>query len=140
MKLTNSLIVAEARSMGVTAGAPDLLDRRFRSSFGTSIVTVVKTWNILDDQNLLPPRSSFKHLLWMLSFLKAYLPEEEYRRFYGCTEKTFRKWVWLFLEACASIVLVSTSQYYSTVPRNIILLIYIYIKIFHCVVINIPTG
>jgi hypothetical protein len=110
MKLTCKMLVDSARvDCGVHAGTPQLLDRRFRSAFGAGIVVVVKLWNLLVDQNLLPAKPHVRHILWMLAFLKSYLPEEEYRRQYGVTEKTYRKWVWIYMEACSNIYLVRTT-------------------------------
>jgi hypothetical protein len=97
MKLTCKMLVDSARvDCCVHAGTPQLLDRRFRSAFGAGIVMVVKLLNLLLQQNLLPGKPQVRHILWMLGFLKSYLPEEEYRRQYAVTEKTFRKWVWIW--------------------------------------------
>jgi hypothetical protein len=109
MRLSCELLVDTARrECNISGGSPEMLDRRFRTAFGTSIVVVVKLWNRMENQNLVPPKSQVKHILWMLSFLKTYLPEEEYRRAFRTSEKTFRKWVWLWLEACADLSLVRT--------------------------------
>jgi hypothetical protein len=111
MRLTCKNLVDTARvDCCVNAGTPQLLDRRFCSAFGARIVVVVKLWNLLDQQNLLPGKPQVRHVLWMLAFLKSYLPEEEYRRQYAVTEKTFRKWVWIYMDACSNIRLVSTTS------------------------------
>lgn len=81
--------------------------RKFRSCFGASLLVLTIAWNTLEVQKLLPADGHPKHLLWMCAFLKSYSSEAVYAAWFKVSEKTFRKWVWLFLEAVAKIELVS---------------------------------
>ena len=84
-------------------GTAQMEDRRFRELFGARMEIVVHIWVMMEDDDLLPPKSKPKHLLWTLYFLKCYPKESP-----GCAAvggsrgaidpKTMRKWVWLFLE------------------------------------------
>ena len=76
-------------------------DRWFRGIFGTSPQIVSILWNMLDPnitmdylQDISP-----KHLLWTCMFMKSYCTETYLACFLGVTEKTLRKWVWIFIEA-----------------------------------------
>jgi len=44
-----------------------------------------------------------KHLLWALSFLRSYNPESVQAPRMGADEKTYRKWVWFYVEGMASL-------------------------------------
>ena len=88
---------------GRKVGTAGREDRRFREHFGAPFAIVRKVWGMLVEGNLVPEKSSPKHLLWTLYFLKCYPKEGP-----GCAAvggakgaidpKTMRKWVWLFLE------------------------------------------
>ena len=89
-------------------GTAAMEDRRFRSLFGARIEIVLKVWLMLGKDGLRPKKSKPKHLLWTLYFLKVYPREAP-----GCSAvggskgaidpKTFRKWVWLFIERIAEL-------------------------------------
>ena len=93
-----------SRSVGTAA----MEDRRFRGLFGARIEIVLKVWLMLGEGGLRPEKSKPKHLLWTLYFLKVYPREAP-----GCSAvggskgaidpKTFRKWVWLFIERIAEL-------------------------------------
>jgi hypothetical protein len=83
--------------------------RHFREFFGTSVLLVEKTWELLERASLLPEGGCPKHLLWALHFMKVY-PKQSL----GCLAvgasagavdpKTHRKWVWAFINAVANLV------------------------------------
>ena len=89
-------------------GTAAMEDRRFRSLFGARIEIVLKVWLMLGKDGLRPKKSKPRHLLWTLYFLKVYPREAP-----GCSAvggskgaidpKTFRKWVWLFIERIAEL-------------------------------------
>ena len=89
-------------------GTAAMEDRRFRSLFGARIEIVLKVWLMLGKDGLRPKKSKPRHLLWKLYFLKVYPWEAP-----GCSAvggskgaidpKTFRKWVWLFIERIAEL-------------------------------------
>ena len=74
-------------------------ERKFRSNFGTSPEVWATIWNLLDPYTTMPTKGlSPKHLLWALMFLKVYAKESIHCSMAGGgDEKTFRKWVWLFV-------------------------------------------
>lgn len=94
-----------------TAKSKAYFNRKFRSCFGASVLVLTIAWNTLVVQNLLPEGGHPKHLLWMCAFLKTYSSEDVYASWFKVSEKTFRKWVWLFLEAVAKIELVSRKNW-----------------------------
>lgn len=77
--------------------------RRFRSFFGLSSNICEKVWSMLD----IPNSSEPKHLLWCLLFLKQYNVEEINRGITGADEKTYRKWVWIFVNLIADLNIVN---------------------------------
>jgi hypothetical protein len=46
--------------------------RHFHEFFGTSLLVVKKTWELLERDSLLPEGGRPKHLLWTLHFMKVY--------------------------------------------------------------------
>ncbi len=89
--------------------------RHFREFFGTSVLVVEKTWELLERDSLLPEGGRPKHLLWALHFMKVYPKQSP-----GCSAvgasagavdpKTDRKWVWAFIYADANLVDVVVSK------------------------------
>jgi len=54
---------------------------------------------MVDNLNL-PPEGNIEHLLWALMFLKSYGKEKVMSALAGGVDpQTFRKWVWIFIEA-----------------------------------------
>jgi len=47
-------------------GAATMETRHFREFFGTSVLVVEKTWDLLERDSLLPEGGHPKHLLWAL--------------------------------------------------------------------------
>jgi hypothetical protein len=89
--------------------------RHFREFFGTSVLIVEKTWELLERDSLLPEGGRPKHLLWALHFMKMYPKQSP-----GCSAvgasagavdpKTDRKWVWAFIDADDNLVDVVMSK------------------------------
>ena len=80
---------------------------RFSAIFGCSPTVAAALWNRLDAKGLLPSDCLVKHLLWGMSFLKLYnVQRVQAPVICGADEKTFRKWVWLMLDALSECDLV----------------------------------
>lgn len=87
-----------------TNSSNTLRDRRYRSIFGVSAHVTSIIWNIM-----IPTINLFArpiHLLWTLYFLKQYSTEHNNAYVWNCTEKTFRKWCWYFIEKISNFKLV----------------------------------
>ena len=64
-------------------------------------------WNLLGRSGWmkkLKHRPNPAHLLWALSFLKAYKKEADHAADVKKEEKTFRKWAWFYAEGIAKLV------------------------------------
>jgi hypothetical protein len=96
------------------AGAALSKTRHFCEFFGMSLLVIDKLWWLLDRHDLLPKKSRPKHLLWTLYFLNVYPRQSP-----GCSvvsassgainPKTFRKWVWMFIENIQELVVMVVS-------------------------------
>ncbi len=96
-------------------GAATTETRHFCEFFGTSVLVVEKTWELLERDSLLPEGARSKHLLWELHFMKVYPKQSP-----GCSAvgvsagavnlKTHRKWVWAFIDAIANLVDIVVSK------------------------------
>jgi hypothetical protein len=86
-------------------------NRKFRGFFGVSPKVVARLWNTLYFQKKIPDGGMVIHLLWTMAFLKLYDTESIYLTMFAVTDKTFRKWVWKFLDSIHTIKLVSTYSY-----------------------------
>lgn len=79
-------------------------DRDSQETFGCGASTALNAWGMLFALDLLPPNASLCHLLWTLHFLKAYGKTRAMCSACGGIDpKTFRKWVWLFIEALSML-------------------------------------
>jgi hypothetical protein len=88
-------------------GAATTETRHFREFFGTSVLVVEKTWELLERYSLLPEGGHF---------MKVYPKQSP-----GCSAvgasagavdpKTHRKWVWAFIDAVANLVDVVLSNH-----------------------------
>jgi len=97
-------------------GAATTETRHFREFFGTSVLVVEKTWELLERDSLLPEGGHPKHLLWALHFMKVYPKQSP-----GCSAvgasagavdpKTHRKWVWAFIDAVDNLVDIVVSNH-----------------------------
>jgi hypothetical protein len=115
MELYKTQLHIHNKSFGNTT-----LERRIRAAYGFSPYTIQRIWSYLLRYGEIPHGGHPKHMLWMLSFLKSYNTYDVYATWYGCTQLTFRKWVWKFLHAIASIT--------SIVSRNTSMKKYIYLS------------
>ena len=75
--------------------------RRFRALFGCTCVVCAWMWNYWVHRNVLPSAARPIHLLYALLVLKVYAIEEVNKSMTGVDEKTFRKWVWIFVDLMA---------------------------------------
>ena len=107
-------------------GTAQMEDRRFRELFGARMEIVVHIWVMMEKDDLLPPKSKPKHLLWTLYFLKCYPKEGP-----GCAAvgeskgaidpKTMRKWVWLLLERIGELADEVVSLGFPSCPSGIVI-------------------
>lgn len=79
--------------------------RRFISFFGVSPIVCEKAWFLL--KNLRPAGAKPEHLLWALIFLKQYNTEHVNHSITRVDEKTFRKWIWIFIDLLAEMDVVN---------------------------------
>ena len=86
-------------------------NRQFRSAFGVNPLVCRCLWESVS--NILPQKYMYtarpKHLLMALLFLKQYNTNECNAAITGVDEKTFRKWLWLFVGLLAELDIVSTN-------------------------------
>lgn len=78
--------------------------RKFRSFFGVSPTICELLWTNMKNKM---SGSQTKHLLWCLLFLKAYNTEHINASIVNVDEKTFRLWVWRFIELLSKINVVN---------------------------------
>ena len=75
--------------------------RRWMSCFGTLPKVMAKLWTFINPAETLPRGAAPVHMAWTFYYMKKYDTEHGSTR--GIVtkpdEKTFRKWVWLFIEA-----------------------------------------
>ena len=83
----------------------NLKKRRFITFFGASNEIIFNLWNLMCD-NISDVRNPM-YLMWTMMFIKQYNKESTYASICGCTEKTFRKWVWIYLKVISRLDLVS---------------------------------
>lgn len=92
-----------------TLSSQNIILRYVRSVFVFSPNVVAETWNMLWNQNLIPRRSSIKHLLWYCAYCKSYMQYEMYCVVFECSLPTFHKWVWTYAGIIAQLEVVSTN-------------------------------
>lgn len=107
MRLNNAVVQAlalEFEFMGAEMmrrnvdGSATILDRRFRSWFGTSSIICAWGWHELESRGL-PEGVEKKHYLWALTLMKTYETEANLSSKVGAVdETTFRKWAWLVVD------------------------------------------
>jgi len=83
--------------------------RKFKSHFGATPSICADIWQMLNPREHISAYAKPVHLLWGLMLIKIYATEEVLSGIAGVTEKTYRKWAWIFVKATAelSYVLVS---------------------------------
>ena len=79
--------------------------RRFRARFGLDPISVLILWKMLTTEGIeiLSTPLSLEHLFWALDFLKNYSNESVQADNYGVDPKTYRKWLWPYIKAVASL-------------------------------------
>ena len=92
--------------------------RRFKAWYGIDWKLMSVVWDLLHSsgwikKNIKKRRPNPIHLLWALSFLKAYNTEDEHAADVGKEAKTFRKWAWMYCEGIGSLVSRVVSDFYS---------------------------
>jgi len=107
--------------MVTTRGHP-LCERRFRSLFGMTVKLCSWYWRQLVIRGLLPDSFKPERFLWTLHFLRVYNTEEVNCTMFSCSEKTFRKWIWVGIDAIGSLQLVSDM-------RTLLLFTYVFLTI-----------
>ena len=95
--------------MSRAVGNPKVEARHFYEFFEMSVSVMLMLMDLLDRDSLLPKKSSLKHLLWALHFLKVYPKQSP-----GCSTvsasngaadpKTHRKWVWAFINVIKELM------------------------------------
>lgn len=88
------------------------LERKMKACFGCSVVICMYLWNYLRVDFLLPEKSTYKHLLWALAFLKTGSTEDQLSVWFECDLKTLRKWVWDMVLALSRYEAVSRKNYF----------------------------
>lgn len=72
--------------------------------FECSAKVVLQLWNMIISNADIQGSPKIAHLLWALMFLKIYSKETVTSRLAGgVDEKTYRKWVWIFVTAIADL-------------------------------------
>ena len=83
-------------------------ERHFREFFGTGPFVVSQLWNLLAQNDFIPPGGELRHLLWTLHFLKAYPKQAAVCSTVGGSAgaidpKTLRKYMWPFIRAVTDL-------------------------------------
>ena len=81
--------------------------QRFKSWYGVNWKLMSVLWNLLGRSGWtkkLKQRPNPAHMLWALSFLKAYKKEADFAADVKKEEKTFRKWAWFYAKGIAKLV------------------------------------
>jgi hypothetical protein len=89
-------------------------DRDFREFFGCGVIAFLSLWGLLVTTDSIPTGGTIEHLLWTLMLMKIYGKQRQM-----CTlassppaaPETFRKWVWLFIPAIASLEPLVVSEF-----------------------------
>ena len=84
-----------------------LSHRQFVSFFGVTPAIVASVWRKIRREGLLPDGGTPVHLLWSFAFLKTYGTEPQMAMLFHTTRKTFRQWVWRFVDAIFYLDVVS---------------------------------
>ena len=93
---------------GKTISTANINSRRFKSWYGIDWKLMSVVWKLLWRIGWMKQLKHRKpnpiHLLWALSFLKAYMKEEDHAADVGKEAKTFRKWAWFYVKGIAALV------------------------------------
>lgn len=89
-----STLVAKGNALKRHEGKKKL-EQKFRGSFGVSSDVASQLWEYLFKFAAINKKKTMpKHMLWALLFMKSYATENILMQIVGCSEKTFRFWVW----------------------------------------------
>ena len=110
---------------GRSLGAPMSEDRAFRDFFGTSAIVAMIVWNLMVEHQLLPEGGTIIHFLWTLFFFKVYPLQGPACSAAGGSNgavdpKTWRKYIWPFVYAVASLESIVVSSSASTCSFHLI--------------------
>ena len=72
-----------------------------------TVAIVASVWRKICREGLLPDSGTPIHLLWSFAFLKVYETEPQMALLFHTTRKTFREWVWRFVDAIFYLDVVS---------------------------------
>ena len=78
---------------------------RFKSVYGTYPIVIYDLWTRLVTLNVvkIDDIMKLKRFFFMFDFLQNYCKETQCAMDFGVDEKTYRKWVWFFLEKVSII-------------------------------------
>jgi hypothetical protein len=90
-------------------------DDKFLRLFGVDSNTAALIWNMVESRGniLTEPGRAIKHLLWSLLFLKNYETQALACILCRCSEKTHRKWVWIYVNEMSNLDVVSSPYFTS---------------------------
>jgi hypothetical protein len=83
------------------SGSKNVRNRRVIAFFGAPSHVIAKLWELLLKQGPLPKGAKMVHLLWALHLVKVYAAETVLALNVGASEKTYRKWAWIFIQELA---------------------------------------
>src|SRR5688500_2714584 len=84
----------------------DIFLERYKTLFGLTPNLCTPAWQHLTASRWTKHAGRIAHpvhLLWTLLFLKTYSTEQVLSQFIGVDEKTYRKWVWFYLEGISKM-------------------------------------
>ena len=74
--------------------------REFIASYGINVQVMSRVWLVMQsirDRKVARGMKPY-HLLWCMYFLKQYGVSTVMATYFGCSDKTFRKWVWIVIQ------------------------------------------
>lgn len=81
--------------------ATGTVETRCRAKYGIGTTMVFRLWHELLDSTQLPKNGTMWHLLWTLEFFKCYVTLSKAASEYKVAEKTYREWIWKFVQGIA---------------------------------------
>ena len=97
LSLGNTLM---SNAIGISAGTSMY---RFRALFGITPHIAGCLWNLLHEKGFIEVGAQPLHMLWALLFLKCYATEPVNHVITGADEKTFRSWVWRYVNVLSKL-------------------------------------
>ena len=95
-------------------GSQQIFVRRCRSLFGLDCHLITIVWSSLETSGILQsmPQKKPVHLMMALHFMKSYGIQTQLASMFGIDEKTYRKWVWLYINAIRKLSRFYVSENY----------------------------